>query len=155
MLKGPDQMWRVLGTSPPPSPPLPAGAARRPPKCKFRHSKYKLRHSKYKLRHSKYKFRHPKFEFWDSKLSVEIQNWLFRIVFKSQMISKYILTYSWIFPAQFPYKRTRFSIKSTHIDIKTDILIKNPSLLSPLGGLLVRNWWRSVKAAWNLHSSQY
>ena len=50
----------------------------------------------------------------------------FEAVSKSGMIPKYILAYSWVIPAQFPYKIILFFMKSTQNrekSIKIDIFI--------------------------------
>ena len=45
------------------------------------------------------------------KSSFETQNWLFKIDFKSETTSKYILDIPWVFPAHFPYIKHLFSRK--------------------------------------------
>ena len=46
-----------------------------------------------------------KIQFWDPKLT-------FEAVFKTEMISKYILGQFWVILTQFPYIKTWFSIKN-------------------------------------------
>ena len=46
-----------------------------------------------------------KFQFWDPKLT-------FEAISKTEMMSKNILAYSWVIPAQFPYIKILFLIKS-------------------------------------------